>query len=78
MKLYNDLPLSIWLDTFRVKVFSHKWGDVDTCVLAVCTLIDRQDLFDSYRECDFGTVDFIDAVWNVYYAGRRYLRGSGA
>ena len=78
MKLYNDLPLSYWLDTFRVKVFSHKWGGVDTCIRAVCSIINRQDLFDSYRECDFGTSDFIDSVWEVYYAGRRFLSGSGA
>lgn len=77
MKLYNDLSLLIWLDSLLVKVFSQKWGDVDTCVRAVCTLIDRQDLFDAYRDCDFGTVDFFDSVWNVYYAGRCYLLGSG-
>lgn len=78
MKLYNDLPLLYWLDTLRVKVFSQKWGDVDTCIRAVCSIIDRQDLFDAYRDCYFGSVEFIDSVWNVYYAGRRYLRGSGA
>ena len=78
MKLYNDLPLSYWLDTLRVKVFSHKWGDVDTCVRAVCFILDRQDLFDAYRERDFGTSDFIDSVWDVYYAGVRIFLGSGA
>lgn len=78
MKHYNDLPLSYWLDILRVKVFSQKWGDVDSCIRAVCFIIDRQDLFSSYRECDFGTDDFTDSVWNVYYAGVRYLLGSGA
>ena len=78
MKLYNDLPLSYWLDTLRVKVFSQKWGDVETCVCAVCFILDRQDLLDAYLECDFGTCDFIDSVWDVYYAGVRFFLGSGA
>lgn len=78
MKLYNDHSLSYWLDALLVDIFSHKWGSVDTCIRAVCFIIDRQDLFDSYRDCNFGTSDFIDSVWDVYYAGNRFLSGSGA
>ncbi len=75
MKLYNDLPLSYWLDTLRVKVFSHKWGTVTQCIRAICSIIDRPDLLESYFSFDFGTVDYIDSIWNVYYAGRRELEG---
>ena len=79
MKLYNDLPLSFWVDDLRVNLFSHKWGSVDTSVRAICFIIDRQDLFDSYRECDFGASAFDDSILDVYYAGRRFiLSGSGA
>lgn len=78
MKLYNDLPLSYWLDSLRIDIFSHKWGSVDTCIRAVCSIIDRQDLYDSYRDCNFGTNDFWDIIWDVYYAGDRFLWGSGA
>ena len=78
MKLYNDLPLSYWLYTLHVDIFCHKWGSVDTCVRAVCSIIDKQDLFDAYRDCDFGSDDFTDSVWNVYYSGIYFLLGSGA
>lgn len=78
MKFYNDLPLSYWLDTLHSDIFLHKWGGVDTCIRAVCYIIDRQDLFYAYRDCDFGTDDFIDSVWTVYYAGVRFFLGSGA
>lgn len=78
MKLYNDLPLSYWLDALLVDIFSHEWDDVDTCICAVCSIIDRQDLFDAYRDCDFGSSDFIASVWDVYYTGCRFLPGSGA
>ena len=78
MKLYNDLPLSYWLDALRFDTFSHEWDDVDTCIRAVCSILDRQDLFDAYRDCDFGSSDFIDSVWDVYYTGCRFFLGSGA
>lgn len=78
MKFYNDLPLSYWLDDLLFDTYSHNWGGVDICIRAVCYIIDRQDLFDSYRECDVGTSDFIDSVWDVYYAGCYFLWGSGA
>lgn len=73
MQLYNNLPLSFWLEELRVNIFSHKWGNVDNSLRAVCFIIDRHDLFSCYRESDFGSSDFVHSIFAIYNAGRRFL-----
>lgn len=73
MKLYNDLPLSFWVNQLKSNLFCHKWGSVTTDVKAISFIIDRPDLYNAYLDSDFDTETYSDVVLDVYYAGRRVL-----